>query len=258
RYTELYRTDAETFTPLEPLQGWIDLIASGIAPQEVKVLGINGGDIAAVEYRIALALGATAGVIQDTGRAAAKLLADEQWVASEHLVAMPADPQTVRAFIGPGGSRLPDETRERMARAAHDAYRTEQAREQTFDDPSLREWDRLAPSLQHSNRLQADHIETKLRQIGCEVALVGDHAPAPFEFTDGEVEILGEMEHGRWCAERLTGGWVWGDQKDVENRISPYLVPWSRLPEEIKEYDREAVRKIPELLASEGLEILRL
>lgn len=257
RYTEVYRTDGEAFTPLEPLQGWIDLIASGIAPEDVKVLGINGGEIAAVEYRIALALGATAGVIQDTGRAAARLLADEQWAASEHLVAMPTDPQTVRAFIGAGISRLPDETRERLARAAHEAYRAERGREQTTDDPSLREWDRLPPSLQHSNRMQADHIEAKLRQIGCEAVLAGGHPPAPFEFTDEEIETLAEMEHGRWCAERLTGGWVWGEAKDVEERISPYLVSWSRLPEEIKKHDRQAVRTIPELLASLGLEIRR-
>lgn len=258
RYTKVYRTDGDTFTPLEPLQGWIDLIASGIAPEEVKVLGINGGQIAAVEYRIALALGATAGVIQDTGRAAAKLLADEQWAASEHLVAIPADRQTVRAFVGPGTSRLPSETRERMARAIHEAHVTQRVREQAADDLSLREWERLPTSLQDSNRFQADHIEVKLRAIGCEVVAASDRPAQPFKFTDEEVENLAEMEHGRWSAERITDGWVWGERKDIEKKASPYLLSWGQLPDEIKNYDRQAVRNIPQLLANEELAVRRL
>jgi hypothetical protein len=43
----------------------------------------------------------------------------------------------------------------------------------------------------------------------------------------------------------------------VEKRISPYLVSWNRLPESVKDRDRQAVRNIPKLLASLGLEIRR-
>jgi ppGpp synthetase/RelA/SpoT-type nucleotidyltranferase len=258
RYTHLHRTDGETFTPLEPLQGWIDLIASGVDAQDVKVLGVNGGGIAAIEYRIALALGATTAVLEDSGRAAAQLLGDEQWATSEHLVAMAADPQTVRAFVGSGSPRLEPEIRERMARAAHGAFVSQRAREETVDDPSLQEWDRLPDSLQDSNRQQADHIAAKLRQIGCTAVTAGDHSPVLFEFSSDEIETLAEMEHGRWCWERKSSGWVWGESKDAEKKISPYLVSWRRLPEEIKERDRQVVRAIPELLATEGLEIRRL
>ena len=79
-----------------------------------------------------------------------------------------------------------------------------------------------------------------------------------FEFTKDEIETLAEMEHGRWCAERYSDGWKWGDQKDVDKKISPYLVSWDVLSDDIREYDRQAVRKIPELLASENLRIQRL
>jgi hypothetical protein len=40
-------------------------------------------------------------------------------------------------------------------------------------------------------------------------------------------------------------------------KISPYLVGWSELPEDMKERDRQAVRKIPEFLANVGLDIQR-
>ncbi len=79
RYDELRRTDGHGFSPAEPLQNWVDLVASGIRPDTVRVLGINGGRIAAVEYRIALALGATVGLVADSGREAGRLLSEERW-----------------------------------------------------------------------------------------------------------------------------------------------------------------------------------
>jgi hypothetical protein len=66
-YDDLCTTEGEDFSPMEPLQNWIDLIVSGVAPADVRVLGINGGRIAAAEYRIALALGATVGLVADSG-----------------------------------------------------------------------------------------------------------------------------------------------------------------------------------------------
>jgi ppGpp synthetase/RelA/SpoT-type nucleotidyltranferase len=59
RYTEIRLSQGKAgFSPVEPLQNWADLLVSGIAPETVTVLGIGGGQIAAVEYRLALALGA--------------------------------------------------------------------------------------------------------------------------------------------------------------------------------------------------------
>jgi hypothetical protein len=56
------------------------------------------------------------------------------------------------------------------------------------------------------------------------------------------------MEHGRWTAERLLAGWAWGEKRDPVRRRSPYLVAWKDLSHEIKEIDRQAVRRIPEVL----------
>lgn len=257
RYTELRLTDGTAFSPLEPIQSWIDLVSTGVDPAEVKVLGLGGGPIAALEYRMALALGATVGVVRHTGREGSALLADEAWAGSRGLVPLPEDPQTVRAFIGTGASPLDPEEREAIGRQAHDAHRAEVAGARAGADPAMQPWEALSENLRESNRQQADDILAKLRRIGCSVERVTDRAVALMEFTDQEVEAMAEMEHGRWNAERLADGWVWGERRDPDAKVSPYLVPWSQLPEEVRDWDRQAVRRIPEFLASVGLEIRR-
>lgn len=257
RYAEIRRTDGHGFSAMEPLQNWIDLIASGIYPSQVKLLGINGGTIAAAEYRIALALGARVAVIEDSGREAAKLLPDDDWGTSEMLVRLPPDAMTVRAFIGAGSSRLEPQLRETIGRAIHEAYREVQVARRPSPDPSLAEWDALLDHLKESNRQQADHISEKLRQTGCTVHTVEGRDVSLMKFTNGEIEVMAEMEHARWYVERLLDGWKWGNDRDAVKKTSPYLVSWSELPDNVKGWDRETVRQIPEFLANVGLEIRR-
>ena len=45
-------------------------------------------------------------------------------------------------------------------------------------------------------------------------------------------------------------------EANPEKKTSPYLVPYKRLPESVKEYDREPVRNIPRLLQVIGLAIV--
>jgi ppGpp synthetase/RelA/SpoT-type nucleotidyltranferase len=251
RYDEIRRTDGTGFSPLEPLQNWIDLLAAGLEPTEVKMLGINGGQIAALEYRIGLALGASVGVIEETGREAARLFADEQWADLETMLPLPPDAQTVRAFIGSGTGELTADQRDTIARRIHEAYLAETS------VARLPPWDTLDESFRDANRLQADHIFAKLRQIGCTVHSVTDRRIALMEFTDAEVETVAEMEHGRWNAERLAHGWRWGPARDDGKRRNPYLVSWAQLPDDVKTWDRSTVRRIPQYLAEVGLEVRR-
>jgi len=57
-------------------------------------------------------------------------------------------------------------------------------------------------------------------------------------------------------AERFLAGWTSGP-KDVEKRLSPYLIEWEDLPPNIQDYDRNSVRLIPGVLHSVNLEIRR-
>jgi len=150
------------------------------------------------------------------------------------------------------------EIREIIAHAIHENYRSSRAANTVVNDPSLAEWERLPEYLRESNRQQADDISKKLQRIGYSIYRVSDRAINRMKFTRDEIETMSEMEHERWNAERFKDGWKLGKTKDVQRKISPYLVPWAELPEDVKEWDRETVRKIPELLAGVGLEVRRI
>jgi predicted ATPase len=104
RYSRIRRTDGDDFGPAEPLAYWRDLLAADIAPAQVAVLAIGGGEIAAFEYRLALALGGWVGVLRETGHEAAKLLADPVWSASRRLFEVPSDGVGIRRFLRRSGS----------------------------------------------------------------------------------------------------------------------------------------------------------
>jgi ppGpp synthetase/RelA/SpoT-type nucleotidyltranferase/putative lipoic acid-binding regulatory protein len=257
RYSEIRRTQGNDFSVLEALQYWIELIVSNIYPPEVKLLGIDGGAITSAEYKVALALGAQVAILEGSTDEGARLLQNEYWNTLKNLVHLPADTMTVKAFIGAKDSEPPNDVREIIAKAIHEEYRHILAKKLSTEKPSLKEWAELSEELKESNREQADHIFEKLRQIGCTVHKVTDRKVALMTFTKEEVEIMAEMEHARWNVERLLAGWRWGEKKDVNKKINPYIISWSKLPEDVKNYDRETVRKIPEFLAKIGLEIRR-
>ncbi|MEO5378506.1 MAG: RelA/SpoT domain-containing protein [Magnetococcus sp. DMHC-6] len=100
RYRELYESKGiNYFTPLEPLQAWVDLLAQGVTPNQVRLIGINGGDIALAEYWIALALGCSVGVLEGQKRASSRLLSDQEWKNAQGLSILPNDPETLRQFV---------------------------------------------------------------------------------------------------------------------------------------------------------------
>jgi ppGpp synthetase/RelA/SpoT-type nucleotidyltranferase len=257
RYSEIRKTDGSDFSPLEVVDYWGDLIASGIIPANIKLIGIDGRQVSAAEYRIALALGASVGIVEGSGYEAAKLLSDRDWHTSPNLFPLPADALTIRAFVGSGAPALEPDIREAVAQAIHEEYRESQRRTKLKGDPSMADWSDLKDNLKESNRKQANDIVSKLREIGYMMHRVGEENVRPMRLTDQDVERLGEMEHARWMIERLRDGWHWGPERNVEAKITPYLVPWHMLSAEVKEQDRNAVREIPQYLAQMGIEVRR-
>jgi voltage-gated potassium channel Kch len=145
---------------------------------------------------------------------------------------------------------------DRMAQVIHREYLRKRKEEGTLDPkkPSHRKWEGLPEVFKDANRQQSDHIDVKLRAIGSEMR-EGTGPESIKKFTEKEVEMLGKMEHYRWNAEKYLNDWVLGnDRKKLQ---SPYLVSWEELSEDIREYDREAVRNVPNILASGGFGIYR-
>ena len=99
----------------------------------------------------------------------------------------------------------------------------------------------------------------KLRLVGCELVPARFGDTGGFAFTDAEVDGLAPVEHDRWAADMARNGWRYAPgAKDPVEKTSPYMVPWNKVPPEIQEYDREAIRDIPEVLARVGLRIVRV
>lgn len=152
-------------------------------------------------------------------------------------------------------------TYEILARATHEEYvRTQEQEGQTPEtNAAMVPWDELPETLKESNRDQSSHIGTKLRAIGCGIIPWADWDAESFEFTAEEIELLAEMEHERWEAERRRDGWTYvPGEKDIEKKTSPYLVPWDELREKVKKRDRVTIRGMPGFLARAEFQIVRL
>lgn len=151
-------------------------------------------------------------------------------------------------------------TNELLARAIHANYvRTQRTAGRTPEDnPSLRSWDDLPESTREANRAQAADVGTKLAAVGCRIRPWTDWTSERFTFGPDEIERMAELEHERWCRERSADGWTLGPTRDDRSKTTPYLVEWPELPEDVKNYDRDAVRALPELLTDAGYEIVRV
>jgi hypothetical protein len=149
-------------------------------------------------------------------------------------------------------------TIERLARAVHAAYVRDQlaAGHTPADNPSLRDWDGLPETTKEANRAQAADVGTKLAAVDCRLQAWTDWTGEGVRFTAEEIERMAVLEHERWSRERRAEGWTAGP-RDVERKLNPHLVHWDELPEEVKDYNRNAVRALPELLTFAGFEIVR-
>lgn len=148
--------------------------------------------------------------------------------------------------------------REQLARTIYEQHLRDRiaAGESTVTNPLLAPWEQLSDEQRDLSRSSADHIGVKLAMIGCRLVPNAPKAEA-ITFTDADVERLAEIEHERWCQERIAQGWQRGPSRDGFAKTHPDLVPWSELPENRRQIDRDHVQAIPELVAAVGLRIAR-
>lgn len=174
---------------------------------------------------------------------------DQGWIDSEKVRSI------IKKYYDVGVSG----THELVARAIHDEYliHMKEAGHTPETHPSLRPWNELPRNLQESNLVQADDIWRKLGEIHCAIGIATESRPKPFEFTADEIEVLALHEHERWMNERLRRGWTYGPVVNMQERVHNCLVPWSQLPEDQREKDRNTIRTLPQILAKVRLKIVR-
>jgi hypothetical protein len=147
-------------------------------------------------------------------------------------------------------------TLDKLARAFHYNYlrnrveerkRKRKSKGKFVDKDADKWWKDLAQEYRDSNRKAADHIAVKLRGIECKIVDV-DKSKKPATLTPSEIEELAILEHSRWSAERTLAGWSYGRNRDEASKKNPDLTNWMNLSPTSKEYDRNSIRNIPEVL----------
>lgn len=147
------------------------------------------------------------------------------------------------------GTPLPDELRERLAEQLHNTYLKERDKTATeVEKRDLKPWHETSEELKESSRAHADSIPSKLHEIKCFLAETQGRRTAVTDFNNDQVELLAEMEHDRWNAERLQNQWGKGEERDVHKRKSPFLIPWGDLETQWQDIDRAMVRCYPKIL----------
>jgi TrkA-N domain/RyR domain len=252
-YPYIERTPAAAdFSIREPVRMWEQILHAGRRPAEVTLLTCPGGAITAQEIALARSLGARIGWVDPADQSAVPL--DDLFVlGAGGIVPLPPDATTIRAFVMP--STLEEGLRDALARSLHEDYRRHQLWRKPAGDLSLARWEELPESLRASNLALAADIPNKLALVGLRLTRPGELG-GRLSLTEAQVQMLAEVEHGRWNAERLQAGWRLGPRR-VGRSTSPYLVPWADLPADIRQYDVETVRNIAAALAGAGCGVTR-
>ncbi len=70
-------------------------------------------------------------------------------------------------------------------------------------------------------------------------------------------ERLAENAHDVWASRRLSEGWTYGPTRDDAARKHPDLVPYARLPDTEKQYDRDTAMETLKAIIALGYRIER-
>lgn len=145
---------------------------------------------------------------------------------------------------------------EDLAETAHEIYREglKTRGEQTY--ASLLSYKELSEDLKEQDRQNVRDIPVKLAGAGFVMIPARSNEP-PFDFPGEALERLAEAEHERWMSAKLASGWSYAPVTDKDKKLNQALLPWTELPEEEKEKDRDLVRGIPEMLARAGYAIVK-
>ncbi len=72
---------------------------------------------------------------------------------------------------------------------------------------------------------------------------------------DDLLEQLAQNTHEVWAAQRLQDGWQYGTQRDDDKQLHPCLLPYEKLPESEKEYDRHTSQETLKMILAAGFTI---
>ncbi len=68
-------------------------------------------------------------------------------------------------------------------------------------------------------------------------------------------ERIAENVHENWAKGRIEEGWTYGETRDDTKKTTPCLVPYDKLPDAEKEYDRVTALETVKLIMALGYKI---
>ena len=91
------------------------------------------------------------------------------------------------------------------------------------------------------------------------------YEPRPIDTTGVElpdgigelIERLAEHNHDLWARQRIADGWTYGPRRDDATKQHPDLVPYGKLPEAEKEYDRQTAIGLVRAIIALGYRVER-
>lgn len=69
------------------------------------------------------------------------------------------------------------------------------------------------------------------------------------------IERLAQNNHDHWASKRIDEGWSYGPTRNDDAKTHPDLVPYERLSEGEKEYDRKTVTETLKAIIALGYEV---
>ena len=92
-----------------------------------------------------------------------------------------------------------------------------------------------------------------------------NYIPAPVDTTHVQLpeelmalaEAISKNVHEVWAQNRMNEGWTYGPVRDDAKRQTPCLVPYEKLSEEEKAYDRNTALATLKFIVTQGFEIIK-
>ena len=139
---------------------------------------------------------------------------------------------------------LIDDENDDLAKRIHAYYRSIYP-----SNPNDRTWEQLTEDIRDSNRLAADHMKIKERAAD----RLRNGTPS---CSEGEIfNILAQMEHNRWFAEKVLAGYVKeihsGPRNAIEQevrKLHPLLLRWTELDSENQQANVERIKHLYQTL----------
>ena len=91
-----------------------------------------------------------------------------------------------------------------------------------------------------------------------------NYVPKPIDTSDVELskelldlgEAIAENAHDIWAVDRQAEGWTYGPIRDEKTKETPCMVPYSKLPENEKDYDRKMALNTLRLVKKLGYDLI--